>query len=534
MRSPTAFALFSALCFAGDALGSDVLELLRRIQVDDQGTAGAVDGCAFSTSGELVAASDNTGLTKVYRVSDGGFVTQVKHAEGKVSASNGETNAVHFSPDDRYLLTGMNDTGCKIWELATGEMIKNLGRGKNTDGAAFSPDGKWVAVAHDEVAAVYRLWDFAEVASIPHPTKRECNSIDWSSDSTLLATGSDDACCKITRAADWQTLHTIDFGIDRVKTVRVSPDGELVVVSGQKGRCRVYNVSDGQMVADLLHSSEAEALPGDDDDGSQPNVETVAWSPDGRYLLSGGLYDGVIRVWRRADWSLVGWSQGQEYSRQVEAMAMNSDGVLAAGGDEGFLYLFQFNPPLEKPLILQADAQEGLISIEAEDFDANVPQGAHRWEVVADTNASGGKKVQALPDNASSGHGMDRDFQTWDPVKDSPKLDYRVRFTEPGKYYVWTRAQGVDHYANSYHVGVNGRPVESADRMENLSEGYEWVWSNRTKDPEPATVEITDAGPATLNVWMREDGVELDKIVLVRSDDYAPDGLGPEATLRKD
>lgn len=211
------------------------LEFLQKIKVDEKGTAGAIDGCAFNRKGDLVAASDNTGLTKIYKVADGTLVTQVKHNENEVGKANGETNAIHFSKDDKYFLTGMNKTGCKIWELATGKMIKNLGHGKNTDGAAFSPDGKWIAVAHRDVAAVYRLWDFEKVIEIPHPTRNECNSIDWSSDSSLLITGSDGGCCKIIRTSDWKVLHTIDFGVDRVKSVRISPDSKLVAVFPMKG-----------------------------------------------------------------------------------------------------------------------------------------------------------------------------------------------------------------------------------------------------------------------------------------------------------
>jgi WD40 repeat protein len=100
------------------------------------------------------------------------------------------------------------------------------------------------------------------------------------------------------------------------------------------------------MIADLPHESDAKVLPGDDDDGDEPNVEAVEWSTDSQYLFTGGLYDGTVRVWRVADWSVVGLAQGQKYNRQVEYMAINPENILATGGDEGFLYLLKFNPPV--------------------------------------------------------------------------------------------------------------------------------------------------------------------------------------------
>ena len=43
--------IFSVLLFAPqDVYSSEMLTLIRKIQVDHQGAAGAVDGCAFSRS----------------------------------------------------------------------------------------------------------------------------------------------------------------------------------------------------------------------------------------------------------------------------------------------------------------------------------------------------------------------------------------------------------------------------------------------------------------------------------------------------
>ena len=43
-----------------------------------------------------------------------------------------------------------------------------------------------------------------------------------------------------------------------------------------------------------------------------------------------------------------------------------------------------------------------------------------------------------------------------------------------------------------------------------------------------ATIEIKEAGTRTLNVWMREDGFIIDKLLLTRDEKVKPDGKGPD------
>src|SRR5207248_2729737 len=43
-----------------------------------------------------------------------------------------------------------------------------------------------------------------------------------------------------------------------------------------------------------------------------------------------------------------------------------------------------------------------------------------------------------------------------------------------------------------------------------------------------ATINVTNAGPHTLTVWMREDGFVLDKLLLTVNPSYQPMELGPQ------
>jgi hypothetical protein len=46
-------------------------------------------------------------------------------------------------------------------------------------------------------------------------------------------------------------------------------------------------------------------------------------------------------------------------------------------------------------------------------------------------------------------------------------------------------------------------------------------------------LEINSAGAHTINVWMREDGFRLDRIVLTTDSKYKPSGNGPAESPRK-
>ena len=46
-------------------------------------------------------------------------------------------------------------------------------------------------------------------------------------------------------------------------------------------------------------------------------------------------------------------------------------------------------------------------------------------------------------------------------------------------------------------------------------------------DSVVATINVTSAGLHTINVWMREDGLVLDKLVLTTNASFTPTATGP-------
>jgi RHS repeat-associated protein len=55
-----------------------------------------------------------------------------------------------------------------------------------------------------------------------------------------------------------------------------------------------------------------------------------------------------------------------------------------------------------------------------------------------------------------------------------------------------------------------------------------WSWANqRTDTGQPATLAITTSGVFTVTVWMREDGLRLDRLLLTTNPSFTPTSFGP-------
>jgi glucose/arabinose dehydrogenase len=179
-------------------------------------------------------------------------------------------------------------------------------------------------------------------------------------------------------------------------------------------------------------------------------------------------------------------------------------------------------------LVYQQDpGPSGLISIEAEDFDERIARGDAWTPVAAPGGFSGTGALQALPNDGTIYADGASNYAT-----SAPELRYRVNFRQAGTYVVWIRGHGPSASDDSVHVGLDGTAVSTAERID-VAEGSGYVWSNQTMAPAAATLSVSQPGVHVLNVWMREDGFVLDKIVLTLDAAFVPTGAGPAPSSRE-
>jgi hypothetical protein len=171
---------------------------------------------------------------------------------------------------------------------------------------------------------------------------------------------------------------------------------------------------------------------------------------------------------------------------------------------------------------LQQDGgPNGLVSVEAEHFDDNVAQSNAQWKQVGPMGGFTGVAGMQVTGLAQINTGY---------AATSPRLDYQVNFVKTGTHSVWLRGWGNGGGDDSCHAGLDGEEIDTCDRMQGWNLDY--TWSNSTMDGPRSTFDVSTLGVHTLNIYMREDGLIVDKIVLTTDPNYTPTGEGPAESLR--
>ncbi len=166
----------------------------------------------------------------------------------------------------------------------------------------------------------------------------------------------------------------------------------------------------------------------------------------------------------------------------------------------------------------------GVIVFEAENFTANLspqtPVGGvpHSWTFgTATTGYSGSGYMEATPNSGNPGGNADAN---------SPQLQYTVTFSFNGPnsptsnvpYYIWVRGFGATASDDSVFVGIDGG---AAVPITLTTDGV-WNWSNTLQTGGAAQIVVPTSGTHTINVWMREDGIKLDRILLTSDATFHP------------
>ncbi len=161
--------------------------------------------------------------------------------------------------------------------------------------------------------------------------------------------------------------------------------------------------------------------------------------------------------------------------------------------------------------------ENGQVVLEAEHINWQIGEVDQTWQT--QTSQAGYVGFGYM----TSQHELDQLYTTETFTTTSPELEYNIDFTTPGTYNVWLRGYAPNATGDSVYVSLDG---QTPTTLTGLSP-QQWSWANSTLSGQRVAFEVTEAREHTLFLWMREDGLRLDRLVLTLDDNYTPAGNGP-------
>jgi WD40 repeat protein len=228
----------------------------------------------------------------------------------------GQVQAVAVTPDNRLIISASTDRTIRIWELASGRLVRTLeGHSGYVSSVAVTADSQlMISGGWDNTVRVWNLASGRLVRTLEGHSAM-VDAVTVSPDNRRIASGSKDATLRIWDLASGRPIHILEGHSDQVTAVAASPDSQKIISASWDNTVRVWDVASGQLLQ-ILH-------------GDGDSVYAVAACPDNLRIVSGSK-DGIVRVWDVASGQLVRTLEGHGHS--VRAVAVSRDNQIVVSG----------------------------------------------------------------------------------------------------------------------------------------------------------------------------------------------------------
>ena len=267
---------------------------------------------AFSPDGKQVIAGANGSTAEVWSTATGKKLRTLKGHEFTVLDAA-------FSPDGKRIATVSGDRTLKVWDAITGDLLRTLrGHEHMVRSVAFHPDSGQVVTASED--GTVKVWDI-ETGSVKATFRGRggpCeHAVFGPLGKTVLSTGRDGQ-VRLWDPLTGKEQGAIDGKAKWITAFAVSPDG-TTIASAVEGSYRIHLIATA--TGEVRHTLA----------GHTQLVDSVAYSPDGKYVVSTG-WDKSVRVWESASGKELVSFKGHPES--INAVAVSPDGKRLATASE--------------------------------------------------------------------------------------------------------------------------------------------------------------------------------------------------------
>ncbi len=387
---PIRFSIFTLLivltCAAPDVFAQDWTQMRLPEGARARLGKGGVGEVKYSPDGNLLAVASAVGIWIYDARSFVELDLFTGHTEGITS--------IAFSPDGQTLASSSSDETVRLWDVATGRHKLTLtGHTRRIGSIAFRPDGSTLAGGGAD--ATVHLWDSVSGAHKAMLTGHihAISTVAFSPDGKTLASGAWDNTVRlwdvatgtqkavltehaffgenmsgishVAFSADGKTLASAAFNEDRVRlsdpdtgaekkilntgnisSLTFNPNGRTLATGSRNGLLQLWDVASGERKTVLS--------------GHASNINAIAFSTDGKTLVSGG--GSQLLVWNARTGAQTGEING--HLRNGWRIAFTPDGsTLASVGDRPTVHLWDVANEQHKATLIGARVDDWVSAI---------------------------------------------------------------------------------------------------------------------------------------------------------------------------
>lgn len=266
-------------------------------------------------------------------------------------------HAVAWSPDGTLLASGGNDQRLLTWNV-NGQVQVNKRQNAAIRALAWSPDNHHLAAAVATQVLFLNAQDGKVVAQSMNVHRGLVTALAWSAQQPqYLVSGALDKLAVVWNTQAFRPQTRFRQHTAGILAAGWSADGQTVGTCSLGGVTRVWNAASGRETHGFYLSEDA--------NGNGVSLDALAFQPGGNMLAAGGV-DGIMRLWQNGLTCQNMTNQGrcidptrhlQQDGQPMRALAWSPDGrFLATGGDDNMLLIW-YPAQSQKPLLsVQQDA----------------------------------------------------------------------------------------------------------------------------------------------------------------------------------